>query len=328
MGTLILDDIRDAIAAVSPIMSGAEEAWNVYHIRGGQLRAKNRVMRAGIPIMYDEDLVVPGKEFEKLIKTIRKNPEVTIGKNQLLFKIDKMRVTLPRLSEEKTSEVDELDGEVVDLTPDFIEIVKILSDLLEDAKTPNWQNSIICVNGQMISTFRGQILMVADYQPFKDAGTRCLLPLPLVKFLLNKKTAPDEMILTEGQVQFNWPDDSWVISSIIRGNIPAKLFKLLETIEKADWEFTDEHKEALRDVAALGATSISFREQGAFAELDTGQIELDVLFPVPKEGKSRWDVAHLSNAVKVANTFDFTRYPEPCVFFGDRVRGMLAGKIV
>lgn len=327
MGTLILDDIRDALAAVSPIISGAEDAWNVYHIRGGQLRAKNRIMRAGIPIMYDEELVVPGKEFEKLMKTIRSNPEVTIGKNQLLFRVDKMRVTLPRLSEEKTSEVEELDGKLVDLTPDFIEIIKILHELLEDAKNPNWQNSIICVSGQMISTFRGQVMMIADYEPFRESEVRCLLPFPLVKFLLNKKTPPDEMILNENQVQFNWPDDSWVISGIIRGNIPAKLFKLTEDVGDASWEFTDEHRAAVADVMALGADSITFRKEGAQAQLPTGQIDLDVDFPVPEEGSSRWDVNFLANAMKVASRFDFTKYPQPCTFVGDKVRGLLAGKI-
>lgn len=327
MGTLILDDIRDAISAVSPIMAGAEEAWNVYHIRGGQLRAKNRIMRAGIPIMYDEDLVVPGREFEKLVKAIRKNPEVTIGKNQLLFKVDKMRVTLPRLSDEKNPEVDEIEGDVIDLTPEFMEIVKTLNDLLEDAKNPDWQNSIICVNGQMISTFKGQILMVADYEPFKENDTKCLLPFPLVKFLLNKKTPPDEMILTETQVQFNWPDDSWVISSVITGKVPAKLFKLLDTIEEISWEFTDEHREAVKDAAALGAESISFKKDGATALLATGQIDMDVEFPVPETGTSRWDVGHLLKAMNVASKFNFSQYPQPCIFVGDKVRGMLAGKI-
>ena len=59
MSTFVLDDIRDAVTAIKPIIAGAEAAYQLFHVVDGQIKAKNRDMRAGIPILYDEEHVLP-----------------------------------------------------------------------------------------------------------------------------------------------------------------------------------------------------------------------------------------------------------------------------
>lgn len=328
MSTITLEDMRDALTAVKPIVQGAEDAFRVYHLKDGQLRAQNRNMRAGIPVMFDDELVVPAGEFEKMIRALTKNPEVTAGKNQILFKTDKMRLTLPRLSGENLSHIDTIKGDAVDLDQEFFDKIKILSQLLEDSPTPDWQQSIICVGGKMISTYKGHIMMTTDYKPFEEEDIKCLLPTSVIKFLLNKKTPPEEMLVTEAQVQFNWPDDSWVISSLVTGKVPNKMFKLLETITEPEFELTSEHREAIQSAQAMGAETIQFLPEGIKAKLPTGDMEVDTVFPTGAEGKASYAVRELSMAMEVADKFNFTTYPGPASFVGEQVSGLVAGRVV
>ncbi len=328
MGTIVLSDMRDAMAAIKPILTGAEDAWQTYQIKDGQLRAKNRNMRAGMPVMFDEEIVVPAAEFEKVIRTMRTDPEVLVGPNQIVFKSGKVRVTLPRLSDEGTEDVDSIEGEDVDLDDEFLEKLRPLATLLEESTTQDWQSSLVITGGQMISTYRGQIMMLTDYEPFADAELRCLLPASLVKLILSKKTTPAELIINDNMVQVNWPDDSWVISNRAAGKVPKRLFTLLETIENCEWEMTDEHKEVIRDALALGASQIVFQEDGTTADLSVGSVDTDVVFPVPDgTKKSSWNLKHVQSAMSVADRFDFTKHPAPAIFYGDEVRGLIAGAL-
>ncbi len=324
MSSFVLSDIRDALNAIRPVIAKADEAFQKYHIEGGQIKVQNRTMRAGIPIMFEEDFIVPALDFDKITKTLRADPETLIGPKQIVFKAGKARVTLPRLTTTEEIKVEELDGDAVDLDETFMDNLKKLYPLIENADAPDFQNSIICIDGQMIATFRGQIIIAAEYEVFKEENIKCLIPADLVKFLINKKTCPDEMILTDTAIQFLWPDDSWVISSLVTGKVPQKLFTVLGTIGEAKWEATPEHHEAISDIIALGGTKVTFDKDGAWIEMEKGDFKTGVQFPLPESQKSMWNTKHLKIALDLGEKFDFTDYPKPGVFKGDGVRGLIA----
>ena len=325
---MILSDIRDAVASVRQIVARAEDEWRAYHLEGGQLKVMTRYMRAGIPVMFDGELIIPAQDFEKTIKTLRSDPEVIVGPKEIVFRAGKARVTVPRFESEDRVKVERLEGATVDLDEAFMTCLRAVFPLIEDVDTPDWQNSVICIDGQIITTHRGQVLICTHYEPFKIAKIKGLFPVDLVRFILNKKAPPKEMILSKANVQFVWPDDSWVISTLIAGNVPARLFHLVNELKEPEWEITDEHREAIKDIIAMGGTEATFDETGAWTELDRGRFDTGVTFPLAAGGTSKWSTKHLVTALAIGRCFDFARYPDPAYFSGEGVRGMMAGMMV
>lgn len=330
MSSLILSDIRDATASVRTVLSKAEDVWMNYQIFDGQLRVMNRHMRAGIPVMFDGDIVVPAEAFDKMLRTMRQDPEVLIGPKNIVFKSGKARLTLPQLTNEALQkiEVEDIEGDPIDLDEKFLEIIRLIAPLIEDSDNPDWQNSIICIDGRIISTYRGQILVSAHYQPFEDAKVRCLLPVDLIKFLLAKKTHPDEMILTKTAVRLQYPDDSWVHSSLVSGNVPKRLFDLLNEIGAPEWEVTDDHRDAIKDISNMGGSTVVFDKSGAWTELSNGRFDTGVEFPTGEGGTGKWNVRHLLLAMSLGQKFDFARYPKPATFVGEVASGIMAPMMI
>ncbi len=322
MSKFILSDMREALNSVRPLLSKVDDVWKKYHIENGQVKAQNRNMRAGAPLMFDESFIVPALDFDKAVKAFHADPEVLIGPKQLVFKAGKSRVTLPRLSTIEEIKVEELDGETIELDTLFMENIKKLFPLIESSDNPSFQNTIICVKGTMVATLRGRVIVSCDYEPFEKL--QCLLPLEVIKFLVAKKIHPEKMILTKNGVQFIWEDGSWVISSLFKGNVPKVLFEMMNSIGDPEWEPDKEHYEAIADVIAVGAEMVFFTKDGTEAKLTHGEFNTDTLFPLPEEGKSIWNPKHLQIIMGLGDTFDFTTWPQPAKFKGEGVRGVCA----
>jgi hypothetical protein len=324
MNTITLGEMNDALDSVKQVITKTDALWQIYHFKDGELKVQSRNMKAGIPVMFDGEMIVPMADYDKIMKTLRVDPEVIIGPKQVVFKSGKTRATLSQIPVAEVFKVDELEGIEIDLDEKFMENLKILYPLIESADNPDFKNSVICINGKMIATHKGQIIIITEHEIFDDEDVKCLLPADLIRFLINKKVPPEEMILNKNAVQFKWPDDSWIISSLVAGSVPKKMFSLISSIEDCEWEMTDEHSQAIHDVIAMGASRITFDESGAWAEIDQGKFNTGIMFPLNETKKSVWDTRHLKIALNIADKFDFTQHPKPGTFSGEGVRGLIA----
>jgi hypothetical protein len=328
--TFIVSDIRDAVTSIRQVLTKADDSYLLYIFEDGQVKAMNRNMRAGIPIMFDQNMVVPAAEFDRVLKVCREDPDILIGPQNVVVKSGKTRVTLPRLDPQFQISVEDIEGDEVDLDDDFIKRLKMVTPLLEESPAQDWMSSVICLNGKMITTQKGQFMLACDYEPFAEENVKALLPIDLVRFLHSKKDTPSEMIVNQNAAQFKYDDDSWVTSSLFGGKVPGKMFSLLDEKPKEMWEPTDEHRSMIKDCITLGAQRIQVEDGKVTAEgygMIGGSISFDIDWPHAEGRKQRWTVKHLDLAFSVGESFDFISDPQKCIFSAENLTGLMAAQI-
>jgi DNA polymerase III sliding clamp (beta) subunit (PCNA family) len=151
------------------------------------------------------------------------------------------------------------------------------------------------------------------------------VPRSAVMEMLRINEAPTHAQVTETSITFHYSDQRWVRTQLLDVKWPAdmaSLFKgdnaapidprLFEALEKLA-PFTDKSGRVYMDEGILRTVSSNDVDEGARFELPsfqhTGIYNVEMLLML----KDR------------ATHADFSLYPKPCIFYGDRLRGAIIG---
>lgn len=295
-------------------------AMTHFRIEGGHVRGFNGQLAISSPIAFDIDC---NPKADQLVKAITQcGDEIVLS----MTPAGKLRVQSGKFR----AFVEVIEGETVHPEPEGEEVHFDGEQLLKacqhlypfignDASRP-WTNGVLLM-GQ--SAFATNNVCLVEYwlgSPFPFVVN---VPRSCVNELLRVDEAPTHAQITERSITFHYTDGRWIRSQLFETTWPD-LTKILDkpaNPKPVPSEFFD-GIDTLKKVAD-GTSRIYFQDgllRTHLEEQTGGAYEVDGL-----DFGGCYNIAMLSLLKGVLTTADFTTYPEPCLFFGDRLRGAIIG---
>lgn len=295
-------------------------AMTHFAIEGGTVRAYNGTLALSSPIAFNVDCK---PRADSLVRAIAHCTEelTTLA----LLPSGRLKVQ----SGSFKAFVDCIEGETPHVQPEG-DIVKVNGEMLlqalkavqpfigTDASRP-WSNGVL-LRGQSAYATNNVCLVefwIGELLPFKIN-----LPAAAVKEVVRVNEPPEYLQLANNSITFRYTDGRWIRSQLydsewpdlervlnIQGTpvpVPENLFDGLEVIRP----FADK----------LGRVAFA---DGCVRTHESNDGAEYALPGFTYEGIYQIDMLLLLKGV--ATSVDFTTYPKPCVFYGDRLRGAIVG---
>lgn len=291
-----------------------------FSIEGGTVRGYNGVIALCSPIPFN---IACKPKAEPLIKAIANCLETVqlalTPAGRLSVKSAKFKAFIDCV-EGETAHVMPSGVHVPVDGPGLLKAVKTLYPIVgTDASRP-WANGVLLIGE---SAFATNNVVLAEYWTGAPVPEPINVPRAALKEMLRINEPPEAMQMDANSITFHYAGGRWLRTQLLETKWPdlgkvlnrpsnpspiePKIFEALETIKP----FCDKLN---RVIFTPGKIATHTEEtEGASYDIDgfdhTGIYAFDMLKLL--EG--------------TATSVDFTTYPNPCMFFGDRVRGAIIG---
>jgi DNA polymerase III sliding clamp (beta) subunit (PCNA family) len=291
-----------------------------FRIENGAVRGYNGTLALSSPIPFD---IVCNPKAIPLVQAIRNCTEtiqLSMTKaGRLSIKSGKFKAFVDCI-EGETPHV-EPEGEVFDLNgAAMLEAFKVLEPFVADDASRRWSNGILF---QGESAFATNNVVLVEFWHAAHFPRAINVPRAAIREALRVNEPPTHAQLSDTSITFLYENGRWIRTQLYEVNwpnlasilsrdstqqvIPEGFFAALESIKP----FADK----------LGR--VIFHNESLCTSTTEGD---GASFEVPGltvEGSYNVEMLELLNGV--ANTVDFSTYPKPCIFMGDRLRGAIIG---
>ncbi len=292
-----------------------------FKIEGGHIKGFNGSLALSSPIALDLDVAPKAVPFIKAITSCRATTAMSVTPTgRLSIKSGKFKALVQCVESDNYPDI-RPEGEVVKLNGDFIEILRQLTPFMsEDASRP-WSRGIM-LKGRY-ATVTNNIVIVQAWLP-EIFPIKINIPAQAVKELVRIKEEPCHLQVSENSITFHYEDGRWLRTNLNSMEWPDldPIFSAKPNVASLPTDFF----EALEDLKAFtdDADRVIFRD----GKVSTTQVDDEVgasveLTDFPYE--ARFNLLQLQKIESIVDKIDFTMYPRPCIFYGDKLRGAIVG---
>lgn len=296
-------------------------AMTHFVIEDGRVRAYNGMIALSSPLPFDIDCI---PKAEPLVRAITNCDEtVTLSMTpagKLRIQSGKFRAFIDCIEEETLHVVPE--GEEVELDGEaMLEALKVIHPFIGDDASRPWTNGVL-LRGQ--SAFATNNVVLVEYWVGAQFPVTVNVPRQAIREMLRINEAPTHAQVCDSSITFHYSDGRWVRAQLFESEWPdlakvldkecnaitvdQRIFDALATIKP----FADKMGRVFISEGVL-STSPEFDAEGASYEIPG----------LPFAGVYNIEMLNLLKGV--AMHADFTTYPEPCLFYGNRLRGAIIG---
>jgi hypothetical protein len=297
-------------------------AMTHFRIEGGQVRSFNGQMAISSPIAFDIDC---NPKADQLVKAIQQcEDEIVLSMTaggRLRVQSGRFRAFVETVEGETVHPLPE--GDRIDFNgTDLLEACKILKPFIGNDASRPWANGILF---QGHSAFATNNASAVEYWIGTPVPFQVILPRFCINEILRIDEAPEYAQLDDRSITFHYTDGRWIRTQLLEGEWPMeKLQEILNTPCKPR-TIPPELFDGIATLQKMAdGSSRIYMQNGMLKthleEFTGGVYEVDGL---DFEGCYNLAIFGLLNGV--ALTADFTLYPSPALFFGDRVRGAIIG---
>lgn len=295
-------------------------AMTHFAIEGGTVRAYNGTLALCSPLPFDIDCKPKAGPLVQAISnctdtvTLSMTPagKLRIQSGKFRAFVDCVEGETPHVSPE--GEQVEIDGEA--MLKAMKQIIPFVGD---DASRP-WTNGVL-LRGQ--SAFATNNVCLVEYWLGVQMPCTVNLPRVAVKEMLRINEAPTHAQVTKNSISFHYTDGRWVRSQLLSSEWP-NLAKVLDKpanpipINERIFEGLDTIKpfaDKMGRVFIQGDTLLTHLDGDAGASFEVTGLNCEGVYQIEM----------LKLLQGAANTADFSAYPAPCLFYGDKLRGAIIG---
>lgn len=309
--------VRGAISNKVP-----NEEMKHFLIENGFIRATNGVITLGSPIDLDFTAAPHADTFFHAISNCK--DVVSIKKTatgRLSIGSGKFRAFVP-CDEEVTGIHPKPTGQLVQFDGQhLLDAFEKLQRFVGKDELRPWTNGIL-LRGQ--SAYATNNACLVEYWIGVEMPFIANVPAAAVREVLGAGSPPSGMLMDTGSITFMYEDGRWIKTQLYETEWPP-LDHILNAASSQSPVEPDMFV-GLKAISKFGDKEnrrVYFRD----GKLCASQYDEDgATYDVPglhHEGIYRADVLAMLDTV--ADTADFTRYPEPVIFYGDRLRGAMLG---
>lgn len=292
-----------------------------FRIENGTVRGYNGMLALCSPIPFDITCTPKAEPLVKAISNCAETVQLTMtAAGRLSIRSGKFKAFVDCV-EGETPHVQPEGGHVVIDGATLLQSFKTVAPFIGDDASRPWSNGVLLL-GQ--SAFATNNITLVEYWTGITVPRPLNIPRAAVREMLRINEAPESVQLTGVSITFHYSGGRWLRTQLFETQWPdlskvlnkesnpqpvdARLFEALANLKP----FTDKMGRILFRGAGKIATHDDETE-GAGYELEgfdhTGVYQIDML-------------GLLEGNVK---TIDWSLYPAPCMFFGDKLRGAIVG---
>lgn len=295
-------------------------AMTHFRIEGGQVRSFNGQMAISSPIAFNIDC---NPKASQLVKAIGQcEDEIVLSMtpgNKLRIQSGKFRAFVETVDGDTAHPLPE--GDVINFDGEqLLKACQTLYDFIGNDASRPWTNGILFM-GQ--SAFATNNVCLIEYWLGSPFPFVINVPRNCINELLRVDEPPTHAQIHERSITFHYTDGRWIRSQLLDTTWPD-LTKILDSAAKPS-VIPPELFEGIETLKKMSdGTSRIYIQNGILRthleEFTGGIYEVDGL-----DFEGCYNIAMFSLMNGVATTADFTLYPAPCLFFGERVRGAIIG---
>lgn len=202
----------------------------------------------------------------------------------------------------------------------LLQALKTLQPFIGDDASRAWSNGVL-LRGQ--SAFATNNVTLAEYWVGSEFPRTLNIPRAAIKEMLRINEAPTHAQHTDNSLTLHYSGGRWIRTNLLETNWPD-LNKVLDV----DCNPTDIDPRIFEGLKVIKPFAdklgrVLFKD----GNLQTHEVDGEgAAFAVEGfEAQGIYNIEMLSLLEGTASKADFTTYPKPCLFFGDRLRGAIAG---
>jgi DNA polymerase III sliding clamp (beta) subunit (PCNA family) len=289
-----------------------------FHIHNGKIQGYNGVLSLGCPIALDLD-VTPNAIH--LVKAVRSCTEtialsMTAG-GRLAVKSGRFKAFIdchaggfPEIHPT---------GRRVELPTPILPALKVLQPCVAEDASRQWARGVLFLGESMFAT--NNVVLIERHLGVAWP-LEMNLPLEAVNEVLRIGEEPQYLLAEENSVTFCYSGDRWLRTQLYTSQWPD-VAKVLDG-ESAPSSLPFGAEEITAVLPFLDDGGRLYFLDGVLATSREDGIGARVEVPGLKEG-GVFNAYMLQLAMERADSFDFSKYPGPCKFFGSDLRGALIG---
>ena len=292
-----------------------------YQIKNGFVKGHNGGLTLCSPIDLDIDVTPKAVTFAKAIATCKSVIQMHLTpSNRLSIKSGNFRALVDCI-EEGFPHTDP-EGDSIDLpNGGILKALKTLAPFIAEDASRGWARGIL-FRGQ--SAFSTNNVVLLEYWLGYEFPAEINVPRSAVMEMIRIGVDPIRMMVANNSVTFFYPEGKWLKTQLYSlewpdlGKVlgktnhpllpPEGLWDALESAEP----FVNK----LRQVWLKNGTVSTDSGQDAGATIDVPGIEGDL---------GIYNVDYLLELSEVVQAIDLTMYPNPCIFYGENIRGAIVG---
>lgn len=297
-------------------------AMTHFKIEGGFVRSFNGQMALNSPIPFNIDCTPNASQLVKAISNcdetvvLSMTPAGRLKVQSRAFKafVDCLEGETPHVLPEGETFV-EFDGE---------QLIKAFETLLpfvgNDASRP-WSNGILI---DKESAFATNNVCLVEYWFGSPFPFPINVPLSAIKEMLRIKSYPTHAQMDDKSITFHYTGERWLRTQLFDTNWP-NLQRILNVSDVNPVEIHEDLFVGIETVKPfVDKMGRIFLENGkVFTHQDSESGASYSITDHNLKGVYNIEMLHLLKGI--ANKADFTKYPAPCPFFADRLRGVIIG---
>lgn len=297
-------------------------AMTHFRIEHGHVRSFNGRMAISSPISFDINC---NPKASSLIKALQQCSDVitlsmTAG-GKLRVQSGNFRAFVETVEGETAHPLPEgeplrFDGE------QLLEACKVLDDFVGNDASRPWANGILFQGHSAFATNNACLVEYWLGSPFP-----CQINLPgfCIDELIRVNEPPTHAQLHDRSITFHYTDGRWIRSQLLDGEWPFERINAILNTACNPKPLPPQLFEGIETLKAMadGSSRIYFSEgllKTHLEELTGGQFEVDGI-----DFEGCYNLTIFGLLVDKVTSADFSLYPEPCIFYGERLRGAIIG---
>lgn len=295
---------------------------NAYVVKNKNIYARNSILQAGIAWPSKAEFTLSADAVDAALARMKGEVGITVNRDTVVFKCGRLSSSIDRIHEEPAAMPVLPAKGWKPCPPGLGEAFRKAKPFLGDR---SWQQGARILKDN-ITAFSGhggiQVTVpgLAQKEPI-------LLTEPVLNFIIAQGD-PDEYVVDDLKCWCaRWEDGRWVRAQQLIGNMDDDIIE--GVFERAGKEtpvsLSPEWREVLDDAEALSDNTIRLSSKGLQGKKANITTDVDITIKVSPEHESYWKSKLMSAMLDVATAWNPERYPDPALFVGDGIRGVLAG---
>lgn len=322
-------NIKEALSFVVGAVARKEYEPELCHllIRDQKVVAYDGLLSMSSPIPIDLHVKPHAKDMMLAVKaceSVKEPIAMSVTKaGRLSIKAGKFKAFVGCMDNESDMTRPTPQGQMIDVGAELFDAIRILAPFMSTDASRPWSRGILISTNSCLVT--NNVILIERWHGAKFP-IEMIIPAPAVEELLRIGEAPIKMQVCENSATFYFEDDRYMMTALMEGGWPTERVQARLSQPASPVAIPDGFFDALemlrpfvddeRKYVYLTPTKITTHqsgEDGAEIEFATG------------EGTQIFTLPYLQSLDGVAAKIDFQLWPDPCLFYGPKLRGVIIG---
>ena len=292
-----------------------------FRIQSGTVRSYNGIMALCTPIPLDIDCIPKAETLVKAIGHCDETVSLSITPTgRLSVRSGTFKALIDCVQEETPHVLPE--GDLIDIDgPALLQAFDIIYPFIGDDASRPWTNGVLL---DKQSAFATNNVTLIQYWLGTDFPKVCNIPRACIKEMLRIGEPPIHAQIAENSITFHYAENRWIRTQLFSTEWPD-LDKIL-SIESQKMAPLDSRifEGLLKLKPFVDKTGRIFMKGGYLSTAQNGDEGAEYFVP-DLQDEGIFNIEMLQILEGVAGTIDFSLYPKPCPFVGERLRGAIVG---